>query len=141
MKVKIIRYTFLLFVIQACSIADFHGTFHSSLLKSSTGEKIYVNAINWGVTDDYQLSVISSDSLRLKDRKDTIGAVEGLNPFIYQFNKDTLTLFFCKTINYKMEDRLKSITVISKVVDESEYLKLTMKSHEKSSFHSVPQGF
>jgi hypothetical protein len=108
-------------------------------LVSSTGEKIYVNSINWGVTDDYQLSVISRDSLRLKERNDSVGSVQGLNPFIYQFNSDTLTLFFYKTINYKLKDRLKSFTVIYKVVDESEYLELTMKSDEKSFFFSVPQ--
>lgn len=132
-------FIFILSITNSCSTTDCCGNFHSRVLISSTGEKIYVNSINWGVTDDYQLSVISRDSLRLKERNDSVGSVQGLNPFIYQFNSDTLTLFFYKTINYKLKDRLKSITVIYKVVDESEYLELTMKSDEKSFFFSVPQ--
>jgi hypothetical protein len=66
----------------ACSPSVDNGSFHSNVLISSKGEKIFVNSINWGVTGDYQLSVISKDSLRLKDRNDTIGTIKGIKPFI-----------------------------------------------------------
>ena len=122
----------------ACSPTEVKDSFNSNVLISSKGEKIFVNSINWGVTDDYQLSVISKDSLRLKDRNDTIGTVQGLNPFIYEFNNDTLTLYFYNRISYKLNDKLNTITVLYKVVNDTEYLILTEKSYESDEYISVP---
>jgi len=82
-----------LIVITLNSCVDVHDTFRSKRLVSSKGEKIYINTLNWGVTDDYQYTVISKDSNKLRERKDTIGGIKGLTPFVYKFSADTLTIF------------------------------------------------
>lgn len=131
-----IFYFFTFFV--ACSHTVNNTSFNSNVLISSKGEKIFVNSINWGVTGDYQLSVISKDSLRLKDRNDTIGTVQGIKPFIYEFKNDTLTLYFFNRVSYELQDKLNTIEIVYKVVSDSEYSKLSQKSDEKIRYFSVP---
>ena len=130
-----IIYFFTCFV--ACSPVV-NNSFNSNVLTSSRGEKIFVNSVNYGVTGDYQLSIISKDSLRLKNRTDTIGSIEGLNPFIYKFKNDTLTLFFYQKIKYKVQDEFNSVTVIYKIINEEEHLELSKKAEENNEYFSVP---
>lgn len=128
-----------LFLTTCLGCADIpKGTFNSHRLVSSKGEEIFINTINWGVTDDYQLSVISKDSLKLKERKNTIGSVEGLDPFIYYFENDTLTVLFYDKINYKISDSFNTITVLYQTVSSSEYLALQEKTDVNSNYFSVP---
>lgn len=135
---KILFIAWLLIINFGCTdIAQ--GTFHSNKLVSSKGEKVFVNSINWGVSDDHQLSIISKDRLRLKDRKDTIGAVYGLDPFIYQFKHDTLTLFFYDHVSYKIADDLNTITVLYKVVSSSELLVFKEKTYRSTEYFSIPK--
>ena len=135
-NLKLQHFLFIMFLLllQACSTPLLQDSFRSKRLISSKGEKIYVNSINWGVTGDYQLSLISKDSLRLNNRNDTIGSVPGLNPFIYQFKNDTLTLYFYKHISYRLTDDLNTIKVVYKVVSASEYTNLS----EKMGCFTVP---
>lgn len=127
-------FLFLFFYLNACSTSITHDSFNSKQLVSSKGEKIYINSINWGVTGDYQCSVISKDSLRLKNRNDTVGSIPGLDPFMYQFKNDSLILYFYDRVKYRVPNDLNTITVIYKVVSDSEYLKLK----EKTGCFSVP---
>lgn len=138
MKIKMIYLIGYLISFTACSPSIDNDGFNSNKLISSKGEKIYVNSINWGVTGDYQLSVISKDSLRLKDRNDTIGTAQGINPFIYEFKNDTLTLYFFNKITYNLKDKLNTITIIYKVVNDSVYNILNEKSYENIGYYSVP---
>ena len=134
MKPQHLFFIMFLLLLQACSTPLLQDSFRSKRLMSSKGEKIYVNSINWGVTGDYQLSLISKDSLRLKNRNDTIGSVSGLNPFKYQFQNDTLTLYFYKHISYRLTDDLNTIKVVYKVVSDSVYTNL----NEKMGSFTVP---
>jgi hypothetical protein len=134
LKLQHLLFIMFLLLLQACSTPLLQDSFRSKRLISSKGEKIFVNSINWGVTGDYQLSLISKDSLRLNNRNDTIGSVSGLNPFIYQFKNDTLTLYFYKHISYRLTDDLNTIKVVYKVVSASEYTNLI----EKMGCFTVP---
>jgi len=49
-----------LMAVMSCS-PGLDDTFNSEVLISNKGEKIYINTLNWGLTDDHQLSAISSD--------------------------------------------------------------------------------
>lgn len=115
-----------------------NGTFHSNKLLSSKGEEIFINSINWGATDDYQLSIISKDSLRLKERKNTVGAIDGLEPFIYHFKNDTLTLFFYNNIDYKIAENFSTVTVLYQTVNSISYSELQEKTNLNSGYFSVP---
>lgn len=75
LKLQHLLFIMFLLLLQACSTPLLQDSFRSKRLISSKGEKIFVNSINWGVTGDYQLSLISKDSLRLNNRNDTIGSV------------------------------------------------------------------
>ena len=134
MKPQHMFFIMFLLLLQACSTPLLQDSFSSKRLISSKGEKIYVNSINWGVTGDYQLSLISKDSLRLNKRNDTIGSVPGLNPFKYQFKNDTLTLYFYNRISYSVQDDLNTIKVVYKVVSDSVYTNLS----ERMGYFSVP---
>jgi hypothetical protein len=134
---KSLIYLILTFLLFGCG-TKLVGTFKSSKLTSSQGESIFVNSLNWGVTDDSQLTSISVDSLKLKNNRDTLGTVYGLNPFIYSFNNDSLTLFFYDTISYKIIDNFQTISVNYIIVNSSEFLKLNEKALNNQGFYSVP---
>lgn len=135
---KILYLMLLLFSLISCSTSIIQDSFNSKELASSKGEKVYINSINWGVTGDYQLSIISRDSLRLKNRNDTVGTISGLDPFIYRFNNDTLTLFFYDSVHYKVREKFKTIKVNYIVVSDSIYLLISEKALNNFGYFSVP---
>lgn len=91
---------------------------------SSKGEKVYIKSINWGVTGDYQATIITSDIERLKTRKDTIGTVHILDPFLYRFKNDTLTLVFSEEKTYEIKEKFKTIKVKYIIVQFSEFWRM-----------------
>ncbi len=135
---KSLIFLILTFLLYGCS-TKLVGTFNSLKITSSRGESIFVNSINWGVSDDNQLTTISVDSLKLKNNRDTLGTVYGLNPFIYSFKNDSLTLFFYDKISYKITDNFRSISVNYKIVNSSEYLNLNEKALNNKGFYTVPK--
>jgi hypothetical protein len=124
------------FLLNSC--VEIHNTFQSKELVSSKGEKIYINTLNWGMTDDYQYTVVSKDSNRLKERKDTIGGIGGLTPFIYKFSSDTLTIFQNgKKIDIKKEFNTIKLNYI--FLENKEYMELLNKAGmRESGYHLVP---
>ncbi len=135
---KSVIFLILTFLLYGCD-TKLVGTFNSSKLISSQGESIFVNSLNWGVSDDSQLTTISLDSLKLKNNRDTLGTVYGLNPFIYSFNNDSLTLFFYDKISFKITDNFRTISVNYRIVNSFEYLKLNEKALNNQGFYSVPK--
>lgn len=113
-------------------------TFHSKELVSSQGEKIYVNSLNWGVTDDYQRSCISAQKDKLTSREDTSNSIKGLDPFLYSFNQDTLTLYFSSDINYQVQQKFNSIHVQYEIPTRNQYNKLVQKAEMGESIFRVP---
>ena len=114
------------------------GTFNSRELISSKGEKIYVNSLTWGTTDDHQLTSISSSKEKLKKRNDTTNTIKGLEPFIYSFNNDTLKLFFKNKIFYKVKEHFKTIKIEYIALDVMEYKEIMKKSFKNDGYSSVP---
>lgn len=91
---------------------------------SSKGEKVYIKSINWGVTDDKQATIITSDIERMKTRTDTTGAVHILDPFLYRFKNDTLTLVFSEEKTYEIKEKFKTIKVKYIIVEFSEFWRM-----------------
>ena len=107
---------------------SFEDTTRCKEIISTKGEKIYVKSINWGVTDDKQATIITSDIERMKTRTDTAGAVHILDPFLYRFKNDTLTLIFSEERNYKIREKFKTIKVKYVIVEFSEFWKIKNES-------------
>jgi hypothetical protein len=133
MKSKIFISVFILLNI-GCSplIKD---TFNSIELTSTKGEKIYINSLNWGATDDYQMTIISSNKKRIMIRKDTLDVVKGLEPFIYCFENDSLKLFFKEEITYAVKDTFSTIKIAYKILDNTDFYRARNNSNR---YHSVP---
>lgn len=115
------------------------GTFNSIELISSKGEKIYVNSLNWGVTDDYQNTAISTNKDKVKQRADTIGTVKGIEPFFYSFNNDSLILIFNDKVSYKLKESFKTINVGYKVLNDKAYRSVRQKSYVNDGYYSIPK--
>jgi hypothetical protein len=128
----------VLIAILSCS-PSLNDTFNSEELISSKGEKIYINSLNWGVTDDYQLSAVSNSKDKLQQRSDSLNVIRGLEPFIYTFNNDTLTLYFDNEVNYTIKDSFKTINVKYVALSKEEYRKVHEKSYRSNEYHSIPR--
>lgn len=110
------------------SCIDVQDTFRSTELISAQGEKIYINTLNWGMTDDNQYTIISKDQNRLKNRKDTVGGIKGLVPFVYKFSHDTLYLFFPKGKMVDIEEKFHSVQLHYIPLENREYMNVLNKA-------------
>lgn len=122
----------------SCCTLQMEDTFNSRELISSKGERIYINSINWGVTDDHQLTLISKDKEKIRNRRDTNSAVKGLEPFIYTFKNDTLTLFFNKKITYNVDEHFNTIVIIYSALSPEYYSEIRKLAIENSKYYIVP---
>ncbi|GAA4779414.1 hypothetical protein GCM10023231_02730 [Olivibacter ginsenosidimutans] len=108
-------------------------------MESSKKEKIYVNTLNWGVTDDHQISAISLNADKVRDRSDTVGSVKGLDPFVYRFKDDTLTLYFDGEVNYRLLDKMKTVFVRYQTLDKGKYRTVYAKAINRiDGYSTVP---
>ncbi|MDR6193724.1 hypothetical protein [Siphonobacter sp. SORGH_AS_0500] len=128
----------MIFVFLLTSCLSEGDNFQSKQLKSTKGETIYVNTVNWGVTNDYQMSCISNNPNKLKDIADSSYTVRGLEPFLYSFKNDTLNLFFKDSVNYKLSDKTKTIKVLYHILNKDEYYKIYSKALVNDEFFTVP---
>jgi hypothetical protein len=113
-------------------------TFTSKKLVSSRGESLFINSINWGVTDDRQLSSISKNEKKLRERADSAVTVKGLNPFLYNFRNDSLNLFFDGEVSYVVPDSFSSITITYHALSKSEMANLLHMAMKNDGYHMVP---
>jgi hypothetical protein len=117
-----------LLVLFFSSCVSVEETRRSKELVSSTGEKIYINTLNWGITDDNQYTVISKDVNRLRTRSDTLNAIKGLSPFVYLFNRDTLSIYYLAWKNIKVSDNLQSIKITYHPLQNKEFMDIMLKA-------------
>lgn len=118
-----------------CNVVE--DTLNTKELVSSTGEKVYINTLNWGVTDDNQYTVIAKDKNRLKTRSDTLNTMKGLSLFVYRFHRDTLSFFYLKWKEVKVSDSLQSIKLAYYPLDNKEYMRLLNKAGKKEDGYSL----
>ncbi|WP_316820380.1 hypothetical protein [Pedobacter gandavensis] len=86
----------LIYFLFAQSVGDFGRPTYRIILILSQNNKstIYIKTKNWGVTDDYQLTVVSTSPEKEFEPDSTKEMIfKGLEPFLYKSNKDTLCLF------------------------------------------------
>ncbi len=114
-------------------------TFRSKILVSSKGEKLYINTLNWGVTDDNQYTIITKDAGRLKNRTDTVSAIIGLSPFVYRFRGDTLSVFYLEWKEIDIKERFKSIKIEYNPLENREYMSIINKAGKgEEGYQLVP---
>ncbi len=122
--------------ITGCSSSG-NGTFNTEELVSSKQEKIYINTLNWCVTDNNQIFSVSSDRNKLLKKGDTLNAVKGLEPFIYTFKKDTLNLYFDGQVNYSITEKFKTFIAL----DKKEFAKDREKVYKnEDGYCTVPKS-
>lgn len=130
----------MMIVLLLNSCVDTNDTFRSKELVSSKGEKIYINTLSWGVTDDNQYTVVSGDENRLKEKKDTIGGVSGLTPFIYKFSNDTLAVFFQKGKKIDFNEGFNTIELKYISLENRDYMEmLSSAKMGEGGYHLVPE--
>ncbi|WP_129716152.1 hypothetical protein [Pedobacter sp. SYP-B3415] len=105
-------------------------TFNTVELTSSKGEKIYINSLNWGVTDDYQMTAISKDKKKARHRSDSINVIKGLDPFFYRFRNDTLNLYFDDQINYRIKEKFKTAHIRYIALSRQAYTVVQHKAYQ-----------
>lgn len=115
-------------------------TVNSEVLLSSKGEKIYIKTINWGATNDYQISIITTEKNKLQKRADSIGTVSGIEPFVYTFQNDSLTLYFDRENTYRINEPFRTVQVSYVVLNQKEFKKILIKASENNGYHSVPKA-
>lgn len=115
-------------LISLSSCVDLKDTFRSRELISSKGEKLYINTLNWGMTGDKQYTVITKDRSRLKERKDTIGGIDGLSPFVYRFANDTLTIYYKRGFEVYVNEVFESIHLHYVSLDNRDFMDIVHKA-------------
>lgn len=90
------------------------------------------------MTSDGQTSTITKNRDKLKYKMETVDVVYGLEPFIYKFQNDTLTLVFNDTITYKVSDTFTTIVVQYQKVSDLQYMDFMHKAINNDIFHCVP---
>ncbi|MGJ1261736.1 hypothetical protein [Sphingobacterium spiritivorum] len=120
--------TVLTFIILIVGCDKYGDTFRSKELVSSKGEKLYINTLNWGINDDNQYTIITKDADRLKDRTDTVDAINGLLPFVYRFSGDTLSVFYLKWRDISIKEKFKSIKINYNPLENRDYMNLINKA-------------
>jgi hypothetical protein len=136
------KYTLLLTIVffQFISCTPvFKDTFNSVVLTSSKGEKLYINSINWGVTGDYQRTIITKDKDALKSREYHKKYIERLEPFYYSFHEDTLKLYFDGEVTYKTEEMFKTIRIEYIELESRKFDKLRIKAYENDGYFTIPK--
>ena len=136
---KLLLLTIALFIFLFQSCVDMKDTFNSKELVSSMGEKIYINSLNYGMTDDNQYTIISKDSNKLKERADTANSIKGIIPFIYRFEKDILYLFYLKEKDIVVRDCFESIKISYNPLENRDYINLINKTGKgEGGYQLVP---
>jgi hypothetical protein len=126
-----------LFSLLSCQESN-NEIYHNRKLVSKKGETIYVRSVNWGLTGDSQLSIITKDSLADLSSENNRDIVKGLDPFLYSFHKDTLTLYFYNTVTYRIKEKFSTIKVSYKKIQGAEYNLLRKSDKFGKVIFSVP---
>ena len=75
----------------------FSPTYRRVELVSADNQKLYIKSMNWGVTGDSQLTVITTDEERELQIDSTRQIIfHGLEPFLFSVSNDTLFLTLLK---------------------------------------------
>lgn len=130
-KLIVLVFTFLL-----AGCMDLNNSYYSSIkLISNSGEVLYINSVNWGVTGDSQITSISTKKKKLDPAIDTLNIVKGLEPFLFSFENDSLKLYFNGTIDYYVDEELETIKIVYYKLTNPQYMGLI----RKNGYRSVPE--
>ncbi|RZK31941.1 MAG: hypothetical protein EOO61_17405 [Hymenobacter sp.] len=128
---------FFLPLLTSCSTES--GDYRCAKLISSKKETLYVKTYNWGINGDSQLSTLADNDVPIGfEDKGKSAIVAGLEPFIYRFAQDTLTLYSRSTLP-SFPLHCSSITVRYELVDNPSYMNLHRLLRHKP-YYSVPES-
>ena len=127
------------FILLATSCSTEQGEYRCKKFVSSKQQAFYVKSYNWGITGDSQLSTISGndDQIGFED-KNKPHIIEGLEPFIYRLEHDTLTIYSRVTLN-PFVINCPSLTVQYRTVDNPQYMSLHLLTRHKP-YYAVPEA-
>lgn len=98
---KAITYFLILSALFGCRNHN-NETFKTTEIKSSSVEgMLFLKTMNWGLTGDSQITIISTtDKIDFnKKESDDYYIFEGLEPFLYKQSNDSLILYTQKVVN------------------------------------------
>jgi hypothetical protein len=130
MKLRILlELLFICFFLSHCQKKISQGkTEVFEVASSDMKSKIYIKRKVWGVTSDYQVTVISNSPDEIGQLDSTIDFVyKGLEPFIYRIQSDTLVIYTMLPTSEPRDFDSSKIRVIQKKVSNQEYMKLIYK--------------
>lgn len=115
---------------------DLNNSYYSSIkLTSNSGEVLYINSVNWGVTGDSQITSISTKKKKLDPAIDTLNIVKGLEPFLFSFENDSLKLYFNGAIDYYVDEEFETIKIVYYKLTNPQYIDII----RKNEYRSVPE--
>jgi hypothetical protein len=133
------RFTYILLSVFIFSCNEkVNDGFNSIEIRSSKNKRIYLNSINWGITGDHQISIITNYKDRLKYNFDTTGTINGLMCIIYKFKNDTLFLYHLDTIKHLIPDSLNGIFIKDHVISNSIFSNLAFQAMQNNVYHFIP---
>ncbi|MEI3790556.1 MULTISPECIES: hypothetical protein [unclassified Chryseobacterium] len=138
MKSYIYIVSLLSLILVSCNNELGNQQLNQSEIISSKGERIYISTINLGMTGDKQFTVITNKKIMDVKDFDKTNSLEGLDPFIYSFSNDTLSLYFRSSVKYKVPFNTESIKIDYIVLNNADYVQLYKKSFDNKLYHSVP---
>jgi hypothetical protein len=128
---------FFLPLLTSCSTE--YEDYRCAKLVSSKQEAFYIKTYNWGINGDNQLSTLADNDVPIGfEDKGEPTIVAGLEPFIYRFAQDTLTLYSRSPLPF-FPLHCSSITVRYELVDNPRYMDLHQLLRHKS-YYSVPES-
>ncbi|MBG8556141.1 hypothetical protein [Hymenobacter guriensis] len=123
----------------SCSEGDgANGVYQGVPLVSSAGDTLYIKAYNWGLTGDHQISTISDTNVPIGwDDQQRPEMVKGLDPFLYRFAHDTLTVYTRAPLP-AFAIHCPSIVVQYQLVKNHQYMGL-YEQLSKQTYYRVPR--
>ena len=129
-----IKLIFLIIAFVSCN-SSANETFNTTEVRSNKiDEVLYINTLNWGLTNDSQITLISSSNLKPVIRtkeSDEYFLFKGLEPFLYRQSNDSLFLYSQTPI--QTPKNFKSKWKIIKHVVENSFL---MTLHKDTRFRA-----
>lgn len=95
MKIRIIFLFYLSVLIIVSCEPKLGPDYRTTCLKSNTVGKIFIKSVNWGITGDKQLTIITTDKKTdvWRASEDENYIYDGLEPFTYRQSNDSLIIY------------------------------------------------
>lgn len=95
------------------------------LISVDNKSKLYIKRKVWGVTSDYQVTVISNSHSEIVELDSTVDYIyKGLEPFVYKMQSDTLIIYTMQPCSEPHHFNSSKMRVVQRRVSNPEYMDL-----------------